>query len=676
MSRHGVIAAGAVLSLLLASGAQAQERGSLVTVVEPRVVVPVVQRAKVDVVVPLRLPRGVRPNTVFVELRDVVPDPGRPEIVPGGVTMVVPPSRTRPRRLTRAARLRVRFDTALVRPGSYVLRFDAWRQGRRARSTSFAATVGLPAPVLRPTEPLHVERILGPGDDKVQPLTVREMTSRSKVTITKLTQASEESEAGVVAGELGFADSVDTVIKPGGVLRVAPAATSGFPVGVSNGTLEVSAAELDTPIAVPFVVDTRFSRFWLACALFLGLVAGGLARYYLQRRIEQGQAQLALDSFRARVESERNLHPDGPFLRRTDEILRKIGDALEDDSLDGAGVQTLTANLQEELNKALAELDDRRTKTKPEIERRAAALAAPRSIPGVIRRELATVSQLIALAGQRLSVDAVDEATRQIEEANARFESGVLGTTKRWRDDVKKLTGAVLEATTLVGDAHEAATQAAELADAAADEKADDWYAALDAIAAAHAAANTLRDRVGRAAQAYRDRSETAAARTSDLERALSDLIATLEAASGSLLGAYERAANALRVADAQAAGQVQPAVAPWQSGIASAAYDTAGSSWSAPMWFAAERGRAVERRGWRRGVSKSVRRARRVQFVIIAFVVFVIGYELFEADFAGTVEQLVLAFLWAFTADLSLNGTLALAQQGGNPTQPPAPAQ
>jgi hypothetical protein len=43
--------------------------------------------------------------------------------------------------------------------------------------------------------------------------------------------------------------------------------------------------------------------------------------------------------------------------------------------------------------------------------------------------------------------------------------------------------------------------------------------------------------------------------------------------------------------------------------------------------------------------VSKNVRRARLVQGLIVAFVVFVVGYELFEADFIGSVEQLVLAF-------------------------------
>jgi hypothetical protein len=66
--------------------------------------------------------------------------------------------------------------------------------------------------------------------------------------------------------------------------------------------------------------------------------------------------------------------------------------------------------------------------------------------------------------------------------------------------------------------------------------------------------------------------------------------------------------------------------------------------------------------------VSKNVRRARLVQGLIVAFVVFVVGYELFQADFSGSVEQLVLAFLWGFSADLSLSGVLALAQQGGAP--------
>ena len=74
--------------------------------------------------------------------------------------------------------------------------------------------------------------------------------------------------------------------------------------------------------------------------------------------------------------------------------------------------------------------------------------------------------------------------------------------------------------------------------------------------------------------------------------------------------------------------------------------------------------------------MSKNVRRARFVQGLIVAFVVFVVGYELFQADFIGSVEQLVLAFLWGFSADLSLSGVLALAQQGGAPAQPPAPAQ
>jgi hypothetical protein len=69
------------------------------------------------------------------------------------------------------------------------------------------------------------------------------------------------------------------------------------------------------------------------------------------------------------------------------------------------------------------------------------------------------------------------------------------------------------------------------------------------------------------------------------------------------------------------------------------------------------------------------VKTARYVQWIVIAFVVFVIGYELFEGDFRGTVEQLVLAFLWAFTADVSLNGVVAVAQQRGATGQSPTPA-
>jgi hypothetical protein len=65
------------------------------------------------------------------------------------------------------------------------------------------------------------------------------------------------------------------------------------------------------------------------------------------------------------------------------------------------------------------------------------------------------------------------------------------------------------------------------------------------------------------------------------------------------------------------------------------------------------------------------------VQTLIVGIVVFIVGYELFQGDFVGSVEQLVLAFLWAFTADLSLNGTVALAQQRTTALQqPPAAAQ
>jgi hypothetical protein len=676
---EALAAATSLIVLLLASSADAQQRRPLVTVLQPRVVVPVIETKKVDVMVPLRLRRGVRSRTVFVELRDVVPEPGRPEVGPGGVSVVVPESRKPPRRLARNARLRVRFKTDLVRPGSYVLRFEAWREGRRSRSMPFSVTVSVPAPVLRPTQPLHVERVLGPGGDKVQPLTVREMSSRAQVTVTEVTQATEESEAGVVAGELTFdKKTVADGIVPGGVLRVAPTATSGFPVGMSNGTVELSVAELDAPLAVPFVVETRFSRAWLALALFLGIVSGWLARYYLRRRIEQGEAQLALESFRARVVSEQSRHLDTEFQNAVAGILREIDDRLDDESSTADRIQKVLAEQQQVFATALAALEQSRAKVKPEVEGRAAALATTRSIPGVVRRELAAVSQLVTLAGQSLTVDALDEARRRVEEADAQFRSQVLGVTGRWRDEVKALTTAVQDAKELMSDAREAAREAAERADSAANASAEEWNKALDAIATAHAAANALRDRVGKVAQAQLARTDDApAGRMTKLEHALSRLIAALEEANGSALGGYSHAADALRnVLDTPGGDLSAPPPAPFVTGIGSAAYDTAASSWTVPLMFPPDGGRGVERRAWRRAVSRNVRRARLVQGLIIAFVVFVVGYELFQADFIGSVEQLVLAFLWGFSADLSLNAVLALAQQGGAPAQPPAPAQ
>lgn len=675
------VAGTALLVGCIASDATAQQR-PLVSVVEPRVVAPVVASDTVDVIVSLRLRNGVRPRTVLVELRDIVPEPGRPEVASGGATLV-PAGARLVRPLGPNARLRVRFDMARVRAGAYVLRFEAWQKGtrpaRRRNRTTLTVTVGLPAPVLRPTQPLHVERVLGLGGDTIQPLTVRETTSRSQVSVTGIRQVSEESSAGTVAGELTFDDSVEAALEPGGVLRVAPTATSGFPVGTTNGTLELSAREFDAPIAVPFVVETRFSRSYLALALVLGLIAGWIARYYLQRRIDQGQALLSLESLRARVQTARLRHPDGPFQHETDDILRVIDDTLDGDVDADAVAQALAAQ-EKRLTDALAALAKRRDELRPRIEQRAAWLSTTRSIPGVVRRELLAVSQLVNLAGQRYGADAIEDAEHRVREANQRFESRVRGVTVDWVADVKALTDAVERATDFIGEAAEAAAQAAIAADGAAAADFADWGAALDSVASAHAAANMLRDSVGRAAQAHLSVARGAArrARMTELDQAITQLVAALEAATGTVLGAYRTAADALAQAHAIAGSVPLPAapVTP-RTGIASAAFDTGGSSWSSPLVFPRDTSGDVERRAWRRGVSKGVQRAKAVQTLIVGVVVFIVGYELFQGDFVGSVEQLVLAFLWAFTADLSLNGTVALAQQRTTALQqPPAAAQ
>lgn len=672
-----------MLALAPTGDAQEQEQRGAVSVVEPRVVAPVVVDSTVVVPIALRVRRGFRAQDVRVALRDVVPEPGGAEVRPGGVVLL-PTDGGFARKLGTRSRVRVQFDTTLVRPGSYVLTFDAWRVRRRAAARQFTVTVGLPAPVLRPTQPLHVERVLGWGGDKVQPLTVRETTSRSRVTVADIRQVNESSEAGVVAGELEFKD-FDSSIRPGGVLRIEASATEGFPVGTSNGTLEVETAELDTPVAVPFVVETRLSRAWLALALFLGLVAGGVARYYLQRRITLGEAQLGLDSLRGRIIVARRLHPDGPFRKDTDAILEEIDRLLEEES-DASRLQSALSTQEEALSQALAGLDDRRTRLKPEIERRAAALAVTRSLPGVVRRELGAVQQLVALASEHFGVDAIDKAEERLDGADAAFLNRVLGETGHWRDDLKAFTDAVRRAQELVGEAVEAASHAAELADTAAEGSAKDWNAALEAIAAAHAAANALRDRVGRAAQARlaevaRQRTDethaVAAPQLEALEQSLRELIAALEAATGSVRDAYKRAADALDACAVVGQRTRMPETPgpPMTVGISSAAFDTGASGWTSPLLFGRDGGDGGDRRAWRRGVTRGVRAARYVQWVIIALVVFVIGYELFENDFRGTVEQLVLAFLWAFTADVSLNGVVAVAQQRSATAQPQSPA-
>ena len=710
----------ALLAVPIAATAQqrsASERAGrpLITVITPRVSVPVVRSDVVEVRTPVRVRRGVPPSRVVVQLLDAVPEPDRPE-APVGAIVLLPDDGSGPgaRPLDRNGAIGVGFDTTEVLPGTYILKLEARVRGRPRESRANAEVmVRIPPPALRPTAPLHVERVIGPLEsDRIQPLTVRETSARSRALVNSVGQTNETSEGGVVAGDLAFPLGGKATIAPGGVMRIRPAATKGFPMGTTSGTIEVESQQLDTPVSVGFVVETRLSRFYLAVALGLGLLAGLLARVILRRRIEDGEGQLMVDALRSRVQRERARRLDPLFVQKTEAILDAIDDA-SDTSGKSDDLRQVCGKQQLALDEAIADFEQRRTELKPELEQRAAALTVSRSLPGAIRRELTGVSHSLGLAAERFSANDLTSARQRLDDANQRFEQ-VLVVAQDFRSDLKHFADAVTGAVDLLGEVAALGGEVSALADA--EPPRDNWNVALESIARTHAAANALRDRVGRAARATyiemaaaatpaeahgwprRSRSSADGATTLiGLEHAIAELDAALEAATGTALPAYQRAAEALIAAE-RAKGAADGTVAATNgsrgnadraafvtmaartasaAGVASAAHDTGASGWTAPVLFAAAAPRGVvhEHRVSRKQISKELRRARQLQQLILATVVFIVGYELFEGEFVGTVEQLVLAFLWAFTANVSLGAVTTVAQERRDSLQAPTPA-
>lgn len=641
----------------------------------------------------------------MIQLVDAVPEPDRPE-APVGAIALAPQSgrRSGARPLEGTGAIRVRFKTAAVVPGTYILKLEARPRGRPTGvSTDAQVTVRIPPPALRPTAPLQVERVIGPFEsDRVQPLTLRETSARSRALVTTVGQTNETSEGGVVAGDLVFPEGGKAAIAPGGVMRIRPEATEGFPMGTSSGTIEVESPQLDTPVSVGFVVETRLSRFYLGVVLALGLLAGVLARIILRRRIEDGESELLVDTLRTRVKRERARRLDRTFHEKTAAVLEALDDASDSGKADE--LRQVCSAQQVVLHEAIADFEKRRADLKPVIEQRAAALSASRSLPGVIRREVTGLSHSLRLAVERFSVNDVTGAGERLEDAGRRF-AHVLSVAEEFSADVKHFADTVVQADDLLGPATAMGGEVATLAEAELDP--DDWNLALESIARTHAAANTLRDRVGRAARAAYIEMATAApgadhqgwtAGLVALEHKIADLDAALEAATGAVIPAYDRAARALSDANTakqqaaaggpavvatSAGGQGAPALAALAArtasaaGVASAAHDMGASGWTAPVLFAAAEPRPAvdDRRISRQQISKELRRARRLQHLILAAVVFIIGFELFEAEFVGTVQQLVLAFLWAFTANVSLGAVTTVVQERRAALQPQPPA-
>ena len=76
----------------------------------------------------------------------------------------------------------------------------------------------------------------------------------------------------------------------------------GFPVGLSQGRMEISSPDLKTPLTFDIEVQRRRHIAWIALMVLAGIATGAIVRVLLQRRVELARARAtgveALDSLR------------------------------------------------------------------------------------------------------------------------------------------------------------------------------------------------------------------------------------------------------------------------------------------------------------------------------------------------------------------------------------------
>jgi hypothetical protein len=337
----------------------------------------------------------------------------------------------------------------LPQPGTYDVSLTL-RQGTESQLLKLQVIV--PEAQLRVRAPLLVERVIGldgEAEATQTPLTLSETGGRSRATQLSIQPISAAvSGDHAVTGHLAFTaeggQPVGTVVlPPGGTASLTYAPLGEFPLGTTKGTVEVTAPQLKTPLAVTYEVRTRRTAAWLFLLLVGGLLAGYLTRTWLKYRIDLGEKRVALESLHQRIVEEQSRSPDEKLQEALKGALALLSQARDRDLKELSDAVT---EAEKRLMQALEDLARRRAEAQLSLGEQAHLLDVRWSVPASIQAQLEKARGELAASQKALAAGDVVAANRLRE---ALFTGLAAETGKellRWRDRVDAVLARLREA--------------------------------------------------------------------------------------------------------------------------------------------------------------------------------------------------------------------------------------
>lgn len=299
---------------------------------------------------------------------------------------------------------------------------------------SFDVSLTLPAAKLAPVGTLLFEQVWGQPSCLSHPglrkLFLSETAGKSRVTRIVAKQVDlVPANDNVSDGELHFATPPD--IPPFGEARVEPHLLGTFPLGVSRGTVKITAPELAEPVTV--AIEVRAHRHpWLILLLIPGgLILGYLIRVGLQHQIERDQAKLKAADFGELLANEMRLHPDSVFVAAVTKILN----ALRAATVKGIAADIIVAVTQgqDALKTAATELNSLRDRTNTLVTSIGALTGLGDSLPPGIARPLKEIDNIFADAIGDLKRDAVTAAAEKLNGIPKHISDSIAEPVSNWQ---------------------------------------------------------------------------------------------------------------------------------------------------------------------------------------------------------------------------------------------------
>jgi hypothetical protein len=251
---------------------------------------------------PLTLAEGVEPASLRACVVRVTAG-GKAD--PGLVAAFTPEVRAMPDPVPPDAALVLRVDFALVSaPATYEV--EVALSGKKAgAAVQQSVTVRLthPAARLRVQDKLLLSRswMLAQLDLYPTTLTLEETSGRSQLTrivIKQVPPALHGDEP--VQGHLAFA--APTALAPGALEDVPLSLQGSFPVGITRGTVEVRAPQLEAPVVVAYELRVHLPSWMIPLMFLAGAGLGYLLRVRMKQREEGLARELAVKDLSDRLD--------------------------------------------------------------------------------------------------------------------------------------------------------------------------------------------------------------------------------------------------------------------------------------------------------------------------------------------------------------------------------------